>query len=181
MDVWNFPVTWQVGDLLDADTLNARIRDQNNILLRRPLLAAHSTTNQSGATSSWTSVTFDTIDNDDDGMALEATPVSDFYAQRAGVYQVWANVDFRNPGGGNTYALALWLNGLSSNIEYRQQKRMGGFGTTIDFGHSLNGIIFLGVGDFVELRYWNGSGTDVLNVQATNNCPSIRILWLGPN
>ena len=181
MDGWTYPESWKVGDSLDADTLNSRIRDQNIVLLRRPLLVAHSSANQTNATNSWHSVTFDTIDQDDDGMVLDDTPVTDFYAQRTGIYQVWANVDYRNPAGANTYSLALWLNGDSSFILYRQQKRMGGFSSTTDFGHSLNGIVALGVGDYIQLRSWNGSGTDVLNLTATNNCPRICIMWVGPN
>jgi hypothetical protein len=179
MDQWTYPETWKVGDTLDADTLNSRIRDQNNVLLRRPLLVAHSTSNQSGATNAWTTLTFNTIDNDDDGMAIETSPYSNFYAHRPGIYQVWANVDFRNPAGANTYALAIWLNGSSSFLLYRQQKRMGGFGSTVDFGHSLEGIVALGVGDYVQLNVWNGSSTDALTVQATNSCPRICIMWLG--
>lgn len=181
MDGWKYPESWKVGDKLDAATLNSRIRDQNIVLLRRPLLVAHSSVNQSSPISSWHAVTFDTIDQDDDGMVQETTPTTNFYAQRPGIYQVWANVDYRTPGGANTNALAIWLNGDSSFILYRQQKRYGGFGATIDFAHSLEGIVALGVGDYIQLNSWNGSGVDILTLQAINNCPRICIMWLGPN
>ena len=123
MDGWKYPESWKVGDKLDAATLNTRIRDQNIVLLKRPLTVAHSSVDQTSPITSWHAVTFNTIDNDDDGMSQEVLPTTNFYAQRPGIYQVWANVDYRTPGGANTYALALWLNGNSSFILYRQQKR----------------------------------------------------------
>jgi len=181
MDGWKYPESWKVGDKLDAATLNTRIRDQNIVLLKRPLTVAHSSVDQTSPITSWHAVTFNTIDNDDDGMSQEVLPTTNFYAQRPGIYQVWANVDYRTPGGANTYALALWLNGNSSFILYRQQKRYGGFGATIDFAHSLSGIVALGVGDYIQLNSWNGSGVDILTLSALNNCPRICIMWLGPN
>jgi hypothetical protein len=114
-------------------------------------------------------------------MVQETLPTTNFYAQRPGIYHVWANVDYRNPGAANTYGLGLWLNGNSAFLLYRQQKRDGGFGATVDFGHSLNGTVALGVGDYIQLNSWNGSGVDALTLSALNNCPRISILWLGPN
>jgi hypothetical protein len=181
MDGWKYPEEWKVGDDLNAETLNSRIRDQNLVLLKRPLTVAHSAASQVNAINSWRATTFDTVDIDDDGMVIETLPTTNFYAQRAGIYQVWANVDFRNPGAANTYALAFWLNGSSGSILYRQQRRMGGFGSTIDFCHSISGIVALGVGEYIQLNSWNGSGVDVLNLTAINSCPRIGILWLGPN
>lgn len=183
MDGWHYPDTWAVGDKLDADTLNTRIHDQNAVLLRRPItVATYTGGDQTIPTSGHGNyvVQFDTIIQDDDGMCLEDTPVTDFYAQREGSYQVWANGSYINPSSASTYMLCIAING--STLRYRSQHRMAGFGTAAadTFGNSTSGIVFLNVGDTIEIQTWSQlTGTNLL-LKGNNNCPRVAIMWLGP-
>ena len=183
MDNWNYPETWKVGDTLDADTLNRRIRDQNKVLLRRPLTVATHSSDQNVPTSGHGNypIQFDTIIQDDDGMVLEDTPVTDFYAQREGCYQVWANVEYINPSGAATHMLSLSINGTT--LRYRMQHRMGGWGTAASdaFANSVSGIIYLNVGEFLQVQAWSSLTASNLVIKSANNCPRVAMMWLGPN
>lgn len=178
MNIWTYPPTWKVGETLNAANLNTRIRDQNTVLLRRPLTAAHSTTTLSIPTSGHgnTNLTFDTIDQDDDGMVVQTTPVTDFYIQRAGTYQVWLNVTFSAPATATDCMSGLLLN--QTNTRWQIQGRIPGFAGT-GFSHSLSATLFLSVGEVITAQVWNGSATATLGTQAVNNTPSIQIMWLG--
>lgn len=180
MDVFQYPKTWSVGDKLNADNLNTWVRDQNKILLRRPLTVANSTVNQTIPTSGHGNyvVTFDNIIQDDDGMVLEDTPVTDFYAQRAGTYQVWASLDFVSLSVQNTVMMTLAING--TNLLYRQQHTCAA-ATGLDVGMCVGGTFFMGVGEYLELQAWNSSGSSTQTLKSLNQSPRLCIMWLGPS
>jgi len=180
MDTWTYPTTWKVGDTLDADTLNARIRDQNKILLKRPLtvmtMSADQTVPVSGSGNYV--LQWDTIVNDDDGMVIEDTPMSDFYAHRAGTYQVWLNVGFNGLSAADTVMACATVNG--SARRWDNQYRMEAF-SGVFFPLSTSGLIFLKVGEFIEFQAWNGSGSSTVTIPGgLNNTPRAAIMWLGP-
>lgn len=178
MPVWNYPATWHVGDTLNAANLNTRLGDQNTVLLRRPLTVAHVSTGSSIVTSGHgnTNLLFDVIDQDDDGMAIQTLPTSDFYVQRAGTYQIWLNVTFNGPAAAQDCMTGIMLNG--GNTRWQIQGRIPGF-SGADFCHSISGMLFLNVGEYITPQVWNGSATVTLGVKNNNNTPRIQIMWLG--
>lgn len=178
MNVWSYPSTWHVGDTLNAATMNARIRDQNTILLRRPLTVAHvsSNFNIKVSGSGNTNVSFDVVDQDDDGMVIQTLPTTDFYVQRAGTYQIWFNVTFGTLSAATDCMSGLLING--ANTRWQVQGRIPGFNGT-GFSHSLSAMIFLSEGETITPQVWNGNATTVMACQAVNNTPRIQIMWLG--
>ena len=179
MDQWDFPATWKVGDTLNADTLNSRIRDQNNLLLTRPLTVATMSANQTVpvAGSGNHVVTWDTIVQDDDGMVLESTPMSNFYAQRAGTYQFWLNVGFNGLAAADTVMGCVTLNGTDRRWE--NQYRMEAFSGTF-YPISTTGIVSMKIGEFLQFQTWQSSASTVTMPGATNNTPRACIMWQGP-
>ena len=179
MDDWTYPATWKVGDTLDADTLNTRIRDPNGIILRRPLTVATSTSNQTMPTSGHgnTVVTFNNIIQDDDGMVLQNTPMSDFYAQRTGTYQVWYNLGVNALAAATSVMTAIAVNG--SALLWENQVRIEAFSGTF-FSISTSGLVYCTAGEYIEFQAWNGSATTTMTIAAVNNTPRIAIMWLGP-
>ena len=179
MNIWSYPTTWKVGDTLNAANLNSRLRDQNTILLRRPLTVAHVSANFSikVAGSGNTNVLFDTVDQDDDGMIIQTLPTSDFYVQRAGTYQIWWNVSYATQAGANDAMSGLLID--NTVTRWQVQGRLPGFNGTA-FSHSMSCTLFLSVGQIITPQVWNGSAS-TLTCLATNNTPRIQIMWLGVN
>jgi hypothetical protein len=173
---WTYPETWQVGDNLDANTLNRRVRDQTTTLLRRPLMVAHNASAFTLPTGSDTRLTFDTIDVDDDGMAMGGTPVTDFYVQREGTYQIWCNVE----ANGNGTAAPIFRVGLLLSATYRRWDVITKLHSNsgVGFTSSTNGTAILSVGERVGVVMYQNSGFNV-TVAAINNAPRLVIMWLG--
>jgi hypothetical protein len=178
MQVWSYPTTWKVGDTLNAANMNTRIGDQNTVLLRRPLLVAHNSIAGPAikvAGSGNTNLSFDTVDQDDDGMVIQTLPTTDFYVQRAGTYQVWLNVTFSGPAAATDCMSGFCLN--NGPFRWQVQGRIPGFSGT-GFSHSISGTMFLNVGEIITPQVWNGAAV-TLNMQAVNNTPRVQIMWLG--
>jgi hypothetical protein len=180
---WSDPQTWSVGDTIDAETWIDRVYDPLALLLRKPLLVARRTTDLSVAAGSVTTLcSFDTIDSDDDGMVqddVSAANVTDFYAQRDGVYGVWGCATWASNTHQGTFVCAtkVWVNGL------KQGRRAGAFvggGTTTDNWKGYTGSINLTEGDKVNLVLENHDTGTALNIISQFNSPRLAIMWLRP-
>lgn len=180
MQIFEDPQTWRVGDTLNAATLNERVRDQNAVLLRRPLTQAHSSVSQSiPHTSGVFPMTFDTIDNDDDGMVISTTPVSDFYVQRAGTYQVWLNVTASTLAAASDFTTGLLLDTAGVAVSrWVVATRFPGFSGQA-FSHALTATLFLSVGETITPFCSNDNATTAVVIPFTNNTPTIQIMWMG--
>jgi hypothetical protein len=178
MAEWDFPVTWRVGDTLDAATLNARIRDPNIVLLRRPLTAVHNSADQTSTNAVDLTVSFDTIDNDDDGMVVTALPATRFVAQRSGTYQFWFNVTVLGNGTtGQSLNTSVWING---DVNQRRWDCYTGLTATTgkQYCRSTTGMLFLAAGEYLTAQLYQNSAA-VTTVKALNGTPSFKLLWLG--
>lgn len=179
---WKYPETWQVGDTLDAATLNSRIRDQNSILLRKPLTVARRTTNHTLTSGGVWAVQWDTLDIDDDGMdvqgAVAGGTLDTFYIQRDGTYQVWYTACFA----GNTFSGDIDINCyIDSSVTYRRwdsQARMCTNNAQWYF-RSVCGTMFLKVGENLQFTAWQDTGHDMTFRCPAFGCPRVAILWLG--
>ena len=178
MAEWLYPETWAVGDNMDANTLNRRIRDQFGILLRRPLLVAHNSADQAVSTSSDTAISFDTIDNDDDGMAITGTPATKFYVQRDGAYQFWLNVTMVGNGvGGTIFQTSVWINGTTAGRRWDMQATTTNINGKI-YAHSQSGTVFMSAGEYLSAMSYQTTGANI-TLQASNNSPRLALMWLG--
>ena len=172
---WQYPETWSVGDNLDAETLNRRVRDQNTILLRRPMLIAHASADASQAGGSVT-MSWDTIDKDTDGMVITDTPATTFYIQRDGTYAMFLTVTMA----GNGSSCPTMLAGLNVNGSTRRWDEISGMSSTS--GQQLifcsQGMIFMSAGEYVQAwTYHNSASSET--IKAVNNTPRLVIMWLG--
>jgi hypothetical protein len=173
---WIPPETWHVGDDLDAATLNRRVRDQMTILLQRPLTVLTNSATQSITTNTNTAITWDTITQDDDGMAMSGTPVTNIYAQREGTYQVWLNVTFASNGTApNLLQSSIWLNNASATRRWDFQSKGSG---SVDYVRCSTGTFFLNAGEFFTAHTFQDSGSNMLT-KIISNTPSLIVMWLG--
>jgi hypothetical protein len=172
---WAYPETWNVGDRLDAETMNRRVRDQNTILLRRPMLVAHTTASQTVATAVDTMLSWNTIDEDDDGWAAAGTPATRFYCQRDGTYQFWLNVTGQGNGvSGTTFQTSFWINDIRRwDVQTTFTPTSGK-----QFAHSTTGLIALVAGDNIKCGAWQNTTANV-TVPVVANSPRFAIMWLG--
>ena len=170
------PETWLVGDELDANTLNRRIRDQMTVLLRRPLTVLTNSATQTLTTGTNTTITWDTIVQDDDGMAASSTPVSNIYAQREGTYQFWFNITYANNGTvPQTLQSSIWINNSSTTRRWDYQSRGS---SVIEHVRCSSGIVFLNAGEFFTAHGYQNTGAN-MTTKIVSNTPSLIVMWLG--
>ena len=173
---WLPPETWQVGDTLDAATMNKRIRDQMTTLLRRPLTVLTNSATQSIANGTNTTITWDTITQDDDGMAMSGTPVSNIYAQREGTYQFWFNLTMASNGAASpTLLSSIWISNSSTLRRWDHQSKTP---ATADQVRCSSGTIFLNAGEYFTAHVYQDSGS-AMNTKIISNTPSLIVMWLG--
>lgn len=173
---WLPPETWQVGDTLNAETLNRRIRDQMTILLRRPLTVLTNAAPQVITSGTNTTLTWDTITQDDDGMAMSGVPVSNIYAQREGTYQIWFNVTFASNGTApNTLQSSIWLNNVAGTRRWDYQSKGS---STIDHCRCSSGTVFLNAGEFFTAHAYQDTGAN-MSTKIISGTPTLAVMWLG--
>jgi hypothetical protein len=173
---WLPPETWQVGDTLNAETMNRRIRDQMTILLRRPLTILTNSATQSIAAGTNTVLTWDTITQDDDGMAMSGTPVSNIYAQREGTYQIWFNLTFAfNGTAPNTLQSSFWLNNNAATRRWDYQSKGS---SAIDHCRCSSGTVFLNAGEFFTAHVYQDTAS-AMSTRIANGTPTLAVMWLG--
>jgi|SoimicMinimDraft_4_1059732.scaffolds.fasta_scaffold77238_2 hypothetical protein len=173
---WLPPETWQVGDSMNAATLNRRIRDQMTILLRRPLTVLTNSAAQVIATGTNTVITWDTITQDDDGMGMSGVPVSNIYAQREGTYQFWFNITFASNGTApNTLQSSIWLNNNSATRRWDYQSKGS---SATDHVRCSSGSVFLNAGEYFTAHVFQDTGAN-MSTKVISGTPSLAVMWLG--
>ncbi|MEV4173974.1 hypothetical protein [Nonomuraea sp. NPDC049709] len=158
------PRTWTVGELLTAAKLNADLRNGLNFLLSgKPLASLAKTTNQSVPNSTFTVVTWNSEIIDRDGGHDNATNNSRYTSQTAGWYRVVAHL--------------VWNANFTAKIRQTNFVRSAaqayfltsGFGDADGNNGSSTavGLIFLSVGDYLEVHGNQASGA-ALDITAPN-------------
>jgi hypothetical protein len=178
---WVYPETWKVGDLLDEETLNRRVRDQNALLLRRPLLIASCSAPITLGVGD-TPLTWTSVDVDDDGMCVTDVPATSFYVQRNGNYQIWLNITATGNGSAcPTFRTGIVLNGIAPSSQSTRRWDVVSSGITtngLNFCHSLTGMVFLSAGEFFSVALFQASGIN-LTLPAVNGTPRLAVMWAG--
>lgn len=158
------PRTWLAGETVTAGYMNTEINYAISWLLSGfPLFQATQAVTQVVADITWTAITFSTEDIDRDGGHSTAVNTSRYTAATAGRYRVVGSVPF-NLTGTSLAAARLAVNGTAVP------------GTARFFGRSDNNflsastshIVYLGVGDYVELQGWHNAG-DFWNTEVTSD------------
>lgn len=178
MPDWTFAPTWQVGDKLNADTLNTRIAEPNTLLLRRPLTILHSSVNLSIANNSTTLVAFDTIDQDDDNMVVTDLPANTFAIQRHGVYQIWFAGTYLSNGTAGDIDCNIIIDGLTASRRWDVCARFYGSPAGTVVTKNMVGTIILNEGQTISITHWQDTGSAV-TVSAQENTPRVAIMWEG--
>jgi len=180
LGTWETPATWTVGETIDADTWISRVTNPLNLLLRRPLtVVTMSADTTVGAGTTNNIFAYDTIVKDDDGMIINdgGTSYSEFYAQRDGIFAVYATALFTNNSAHDkTCKIAIWVN---SNTIYAREAPVVGTNSGQDHWRQVNGDVSLTEGDLVQIKVDNQLSADI-TVKAQFNSPRLCILWKRP-
>ncbi len=147
------PRTWAVGELLTAAKLNTDLRDGLNFLLAPPLAVltkgSQTITNNTATLLSWTAETLDR-DNGHDN----ATNNTRYTAQTAGWY------DCREGHQWSTAASSTATAGFVKNggASYIAPPDIRPFSSVNGVTNIVSGLVYLSVGDYVEVNVNQGSG-----------------------
>jgi len=180
LGIWETPPTWEVGETIDSATWIERVTNPLNLLLRRPLTVltqSADTTVSAGTTGNV--LDYDTVVKDDDGMIIDdgAASYSEFYAQRDGIFAVYATALFvGNTTSGKTCKISILVN---STIVYARESPLVGTSSGQDEWHSVNGDVSMTEGDYVQIQLDNQSSSDI-TVKAEFNSPRLVVKWKRP-
>lgn len=156
---------------------NSFIRDPLLFLLNRPAAELRQTVVQSIPNVTWTSITFTTEDLDTDpagtGGHDNVTNTSRFTAVYAGWYRLSGGVEFAVNATGQR-AAAWAVNGTLLNAGRTL------IGATAALGMGVPArtkLLFLNVGDYVELQVYQNSGGALNTAVVAEGAPSMTVVW----
>jgi hypothetical protein len=176
---WEALETWNVGDTIDADTWTRRWVNPMSLLLRKPLTVIRRTSAQAVASGiNYTNyISFDTIDQDDDGMCLAGTPVTSIFAMRSWLYDIFAAAPYVSNGQNVTDILGIRVevNGTS----YRERSAHCISPASGDLAKSLDFSMKLDEGDEIRVAVRNATAASI-NIQPYYNAPRLCVMWRGP-
>lgn len=163
--------------VFDSSELNSYIRDPLLFLLSKPAAELRQTVAQSIANATWTSITFDVedLDNDPTGAGGHSTSVntSRYTAVYAGWYLLGGGCSFIVNATGQR-GVAWAVNGTLVNASRSFFDASAAVG--MDIAARVKRV-FLNVGDYVELQCWQNS-TGLLNTAvAAESASSMSIAW----
>lgn len=166
--------TWVAGEVVTASLLNTYLRDVLNWLLAPAILRVRQTVSQNLTSGTAAVVTFDTEDVDSTGMHSTVSQTS----RATAVYPGWMRT-----GGGICVAAnatnaraALWsVNGTNLNGGDAQIQASSS-GITAVPARSI--LVYLNVGDYLEEKAFQNSGTSPLATGvSSSNQSSMDLTW----
>jgi hypothetical protein len=169
------PRTFSAGETEVGAFLNAGVRDTGNYLLNVPGAYLTQSATQSLANSTWTAISFDQSVFDSYGGHSNVTNNTRYTAIVAGWYMVFGCVSYAGNASGNR-GTAVAKNGT------RVQGACG-FVPTIAVGNSPTTpsppcIVFLNVGDYVEIDGYQTSGGALATNSNSDLDSSMTIVWV---
>lgn len=168
---------WQDGvDALDSTNLHAYFRDPLRFLMRRPAAVLRSTVAQSLTSGSWTAISWQVEDLDDDPDAVGGhstdTNTTRYTARYPGWYRAAGIVGFAANATGRRGA--RWLRNGSIVVERYQAAGVN----AVVAVQAPNTLIYLGEGDYLELQAYQDSGGALATVvSATWTQPTMSVSW----
>lgn len=146
------PRTWTVGELLTAAKLNVDVRDGLNFLLAPPLAVLTKNVSQSFTSGSFTAMTWPTEQVDRDGGHSTSTNTSRYTAQTAGYYTMHEWHEWSLDSTSGYRRTTFRTNGLT--ITHQDARPVPAI---LNISH-VSGMVFLAVGDYVEVMVDQNSG-----------------------
>jgi hypothetical protein len=174
---WVTPATWQVGDTIDAATWITRVYNPISLLLRRPIMVAHNSADQTVSAGGSINVSFDTVDNDDDGIIVSGLPATSFVFQRSGAYHIWWSLPFM--GSGSAGASCKSQVNINGAFAYSRESQVVGTSTSSDQWRGGQGEISVFAGDVLTLQGFNATAS-IITIKAAFNAPRLVIMWKRP-
>lgn len=167
--------TWTVGEYETGAFFNSNVRDTGNFLLNVPGAFLTQNATQSIANSTWTAISFDQSVFDSYGGHSNVTNNTRYTAVVSGWYIVFGCVSYAGNATGNR-GTAVAKNGT------RVQGACG-FVPTITVGNSPTTpsppcIVFLNVGDYVEIDGYQTSGGALATNSNSDLDSSMTIVWV---
>jgi hypothetical protein len=169
--------TWTNGvDALDSTNLHAYIRDPLLFLMRRPMAVLRRTTAQTIANDTWTAVSWNAeeVDDDPDGIGGHSTSSNParYTARYPGWYLCAGSCVWENNSSGRRQA--RWArNGsaiVSSEVALAAEARSSSVWPTR--------LIYLDEGDYLEAQVNQSSGGSLdLTAISTTALPQISVVW----
>lgn len=170
---YSTPRTWVAGEYPTAAQFNANVRDNVSFLANPPACRVYHNANQSIAASTETTLAFNSERFDTNTMHDTVTNNSRITINTAGVYVVTASVAFAAGTGTWTSYATIRVDGTTT-IASQQHLAPTTLGTNI----SLSTIYKLSVGQYLEVRVWQNSGTINVNTVAQLS-PEFSAIWAG--
>lgn len=162
------------GNFLTAALWNANIYNGLTFLLNPPIFHGVQISAQSLATSTWTAIALDSTTVDSYGGHSNTTNNSRYVAQVAGWYQV-SGVFAINTNVTGFRAARLQVNGTALAASNAYTNNMGSNNTTVN---TPTRLVFLNVGDYVELAGWQNSGGSLSTTVLTEFASALNVLWV---
>jgi hypothetical protein len=145
-----------------------------------PTFQAHSESAQTCTSGIWTSLNLEVESFDNYGGHSILTNTSRYTAQVAGVYLVSGSASFKGSSGGNTLhnrGVRIQVNGTSS-AHGSFVKTLSADGTASSAVNTTC-LVYLNVGDYVEVQGLQDSGSDVVtSATAGDVAPQMSVLWV---
>lgn len=162
--------TWAVGDIVTAAMMNANVRDAVNFLANPPLAVVYQSVGQSIAAATNTAVNFDATTVDTYTGHSNSVNNSRYTCQAAGWHLCLGNVGWPANATGHRTA-RIWVNGLAVTADMFVE--LTNLDATNQVAETASAIVFLNVGDFVQLAVHQNSGGALTPVGA-----ALAVLWV---
>jgi hypothetical protein len=147
--------TWTVGDIVTAAEMNANVRDAVNFLANMPMAVLYQNTGQAVAGGTTPVIlSWDTEIIDSYGGHSNTVNNARYTAQVAGYHAVFGTAYFPNNSTGYR-RLDIYVNGASYTPQWQDELIANSGGGT---AAQVLGIVYLGVGDYVQLMATQTSG-----------------------
>jgi hypothetical protein len=167
--------TWTDGETVTAAMLNSNIRDDGQFWVSsRARALLRQTVAQSLTSNTWAALTFDVEDLDNDGGHSTVTNTSRYTAQTAGWLRAEGLVCIT--AGGSQRGARWAVNGTPINAGQVQLNAPAAGSADIP---ACGRLIFLNVGDYIELQGFQNSGGALNTAVATTEQSQMTVVWEG--
>lgn len=141
----------------------------------RPLAVLRQTVAQNILTNTWTSITFDAEDLDTDGGHSTVTNTSRYTAVTAGWFQCFGHVSISADAAGPRRYLGFRKNGSGTDLPTHGYVSVAA--TSESVGLTCSAMIYLSVGDWVQIVVLQDSGSTLSTIVTTEGQPYLHVAW----
>lgn len=171
---WTAPRTWQPGELVTANLLNAEIRDHLEYLYARQTIGAriYRSNNQSIPPNTWTPISFSAARYDGDSCFSVGLPTR-LSISHSGKYLITVHLGFANTQVRRNTALRV--NGGTFIAQHNIESN----GVAHEGYVSLATVYPLNPGDYVECVVYHIEASNLDVLATSRHSPEMTLQWLG--